>query len=140
MATCLVRMRIKDGEAAAFEAIARSLYKDSVGHEAGMIRYEYWRGQEPNSYYCLQSFDGYGDFLAHETAEHHEALAEPVMALIEDFELQWVDPVPGAAPLGTTHEHALAADAGERKRLYAGLFPLNLAGWWLGMPRDAAQP
>lgn len=138
MATCLVHMRIKDGQAAAFEAIARTLYKDSVGHEPGMIRYEYWRGQAPNSYYCLQSFDGYGDFLTHETAAHHEALAEPVMALIEEFELQWVDPVAGAAPLGTTQDHALEADASERKRLYASLFPLSLAGWWQGLPRKEA--
>ncbi|MEP6868481.1 MAG: antibiotic biosynthesis monooxygenase [Novosphingobium sp.] len=138
MATCLIHMRIKQGEAPAFEAIAKSLFRDSLAHEAGMIRYEYWRGQEPNSYYCLQSFDSYDGFLNHETAAYHEAMAEPVMALIEHFELQWVDPVQGAAPLASTQEYMPEAEMSERKKLYAGMFPLNLADWWLGLPRQEA--
>ena len=80
MATCLVHMRVKEGQAAAFEALARRLYAASTGHEPGMRRYEYWRGREPNSYYCLESFDDYAGFLAHETASYHEAAAEPINA------------------------------------------------------------
>jgi quinol monooxygenase YgiN len=138
MATCLVHMRVKDGQAAAFEAIARSLYEASTGKEPGLRRYEYWRGKTPNSYYCLESFDDHAGFLAHETAPHHEAAADPIMALIEEFELEWVDPVAGAAPLDTTHEQALSPDAGERTRLYADLFPLTLAAWWRALPRGDA--
>jgi len=129
MATCLVHMRVKEGQAAAFEALARELYEASA-HEPGMRRYEYWRGREPNTYYCLESFDAYAGFLNHETAPYHEAAAEPIMAMIEAFDLEWVDPVPGAAPLGTTNEQPLPENAGERARLYAGLFPLVLAPWW----------
>ena len=135
MATCLVHIRVKDGGAAAFEAIARGLYEDSTGKEPGLRRYEYWRGKQPNSYYCLQSFDDYVGFLAHETAPHHEAAAEPIMALIEEFELEWVDPVAGAAPLDSTHEQGLSAEAGERTRLYADLFPLNVLNWWSALRR-----
>ena len=138
MATCLAHIRVKDGKAEQFEAIARGLYEASAGHEPGMNRYEYWRGQEPGSYYCLESFDGYAGFLAHETSAHHEAAAEPIMALIADFRLEWVDPVLGAAPLGTSHEYALGVDASERERLYAEMFPLKLARWWLGLPRNEA--
>ena len=129
MATCLVHMRVKEGQAAAFEALARELYEASA-HEPAMRRYEYWRGREPNTYYCLESFDAYAGFLNHETAPYHEAAAEPIMAMIEAFDLEWVDPVPGAAPLGTTNEQPLPENAGERARLYAGLFPLVLAPWW----------
>ena len=82
MATCLVHMRVKDGQAAAFEAIARDLYEASTGKEPGLRRYEYWRGREPNSYYCLESFDDYAGFIAHEIAPHHEAVGEPIMAMI----------------------------------------------------------
>lgn len=136
MATCLVHMRVKDGQAAAFEALARELYAASTGHEPGMRRYEYWRGREPNSYYCLESFDDYAGFLAHETAPYHEAAAEPIMAMIEAFELEWVDPVVGAAPLPRSDEQSLSQDAGERARLYADMFPLALASWWRPL-RDA---
>jgi quinol monooxygenase YgiN len=138
MATCLVHIRVKDGQAAAFEAIARDLYAASTGNEPGLQRYEYWRGRRPNSYYCLESFDDFAGFLAHETAPHHEAAAEPIMALIEEFDLEWVDPVVDAAPLDSSHEQPLAPDAGERTRLYAGLFPLALASWWRALPRQSA--
>jgi len=137
MATCLVHLRVKEGQAAAFEALARELYEASA-HEPRMRRYEYWRGREPNTYYCLESFDAYAGFLNHETAPYHEAAAEPIMAMIEAFDLEWVDPVPGAAPLGTTNEQPLPENAGERARLYAGLFPLMLAPWWRELRRGKA--
>ena len=139
MATCLVHMRVKEGQAAAFEALARRLYAASTGHEPGMRRYEYWRGREPNSYYCLESFDDYAGVLAHETAPYHEAAAEPIMAMIEQFDLEWVDPVYGAAPLGISHEQELPAEAGDRTRLYAGLFPLVLASWWRKLREEPAR-
>ena len=139
MATCLAHIRVKEGKAAEFEALARSLYDASTGHEPGLIRYEYWRGQEPGSYYCFESFsNGFQGFLAHETAEHHEAAAEPIMALVADFSLEWLDPVIGAAPLGSSHEYALPSEATERERLYAEMFPLKLANWWLSLPRQEA--
>lgn len=136
MATCLVHIRVKNGCAAAFEVLARNLYEASTGKEPGLRRYEYWRGKQPNTYYCLESFDDYAGFLAHETAPHHEAAAEPIMAMIEAFELEWVDPVPGAAPLDSTHEQAIGPDAGERTRLYADLFPLTVHDWWAALPRQ----
>jgi quinol monooxygenase YgiN len=131
-------MRIRAGKAPAFEALARGLYAASTGHEPGMIRYEYWRGREPDSYYCLESFDDYAGFLAHETAPHHEAAAEPIMALIEEFDLEWVDPVAGAAALPATQGFSLAAGATERERLYAEMFPLSLAAWWLRLREPVA--
>ena len=137
MATCIAHIRVHDGKAQEFEALARELYAASTGHEQDLVRYEYWRGQEPNSYYCMESFStGFAGFLAHETSEHHEAAAAPIMALIADFRLEWVDPVVGAAPLGSSNEFALGPDATERERLYADLCPLKLANWWLGLPRE----
>lgn len=142
MATCLVHMRVKEGQEAAFEALAQQLYAASTGHEPGMRRYEYWRAREPRTYYCLESFDDYAGFLAHETAPYHEAAAEPIMAMIEAFDLEWVDPVIGAAPLGMSNEQALSEDAGDRARLYASMFPLALASWWRALrdkPAMAAE-
>jgi quinol monooxygenase YgiN len=130
MATCLVHMRVKPGAEAAFERLARSLYAASTGHEPGMLRYEYWRGEAAGTYYCLQSFDRYRAFLEHETAPHHEAAAEPIMALIEHFRLEWVDPVTDAAPLASSLAEPLPLNADERTRFYAGLFPLIERTWW----------
>ena len=135
MATLLAHIRIKPGSEAQFETTVRALYASSHASEKALRRYEYWRGKSPNCYYCLESFDDYAGFLAHETTPHHEAAAEPIMALIEAFELEWVDPVPDAAPLATTHDQPLDAGADERTRFYAGMFPLTLARWWRDLPR-----
>ena len=139
MVTALIRMRVKQGEAAAFEAMARALYDQSHRNERNLLRYEYWRGQEPDTYYCLQAFADYGSFLAHETAPYHEAAAAPIMNLIADFELQWVDPVAGAAPLDPSLQLPLAPAATEREAFYAGLFPLARASWWPAV-EGSAQP
>lgn len=138
MASSLIKMRVKAGMADEFEALARSLYADSHAHEPGLRRYEYWRGQEPNIYYCLQSFHAYRDFIAHEIAPYHEAAGEPIMALIEDFELQWIDAVEDAAPFSHSREQPLSSGASERERFYASLFPLTRAAWWPALPERPA--
>ncbi|QGN55684.1 putative quinol monooxygenase [Novosphingobium sp. Gsoil 351] len=136
MATALIRMRIKQGETVAFEAMARALYDQSHHCERALLRYEYWRGQEPGTYYCLQAFADYAGFLTYETAPYHEAAAAPIMALIADFDLQWVDPVAGAAPLNPSLEQLLASGSGDRETFYAGLFPLKRAAWWPATARS----
>ena len=56
MATLLAHITIQPGKEAKWEAIMRDMVAQTFGTEDGVIRYEYWKGQEPLSYYCLLSF------------------------------------------------------------------------------------
>jgi len=130
MATLLAHIRIKPGCVARFEAIVRDLYAASHASEPALLRYEYWRGEEPGLYYCFESFDDYAGFIAHEVGPHHEEAAQPLMDLVADFRLEWVDPLHGAAPLPETADAPPHADWGERERFYAEMFPHSVAAWW----------
>ncbi|MCU0977275.1 MAG: antibiotic biosynthesis monooxygenase [Steroidobacteraceae bacterium] len=72
MPTLLVRMQVKAGKAARYEEILRELVKDTKANEPGCLRYEYWRGAEPNAYYCLLSFTDTHAFYVHQSSEYHE--------------------------------------------------------------------
>ena len=53
MTTLLARIRIKPGCEARWEAIVQSMVRQTLANEAGVLRYEYWKGQEPNLWYSL---------------------------------------------------------------------------------------
>lgn len=138
MATILAHIAVKPGHAAAFEGIARAMYAASHGLEQGLVRYEYWRAEAAERYYCLLAFDDYRGFLDHQASAHHEAAAAPLMDLIADLRLEWLDPVPDASPLGATRQQAIAADASDIVSRYAEMFPVAIARWW--EPLRAALP
>ena len=56
MATFLAHITIVPGREAEFEAIARELHEASHANEDRLVRYEYWRGAQESTYYCLASF------------------------------------------------------------------------------------
>ena len=68
MPTLLVRMQVKAGMAARYEEILRALVADTEANEPGCLRYEYWRGAEPNAYYCLLSFENTQAFYLHQSS------------------------------------------------------------------------
>jgi len=63
MATILAHITIRAGNEAEFETIARELYSASHDGEPGLRRYEYWRGQDPRTYYTLLAFDDHRSFI-----------------------------------------------------------------------------
>src|SRR6476619_771592 len=65
MATLLAHITVKPGSEAQFERIAAEMYRRTHADEADPRRYEYWRGAERGTYYCLESFEDYLGFLAH---------------------------------------------------------------------------
>ena len=78
MSTILAHLRVKPGEEARFEGIARELYAGSQASDRGLRHYEYWRGAEPGTYYCLLAYDDHRSFVAHQTSDHHES-ASPLL-------------------------------------------------------------
>ena len=96
---------------ARFEEIARDLYRATHEREANVRRYEYWRGSTPSTYYALESFDDFPGFVAHQTSDHHEDASPALREVIEQIELEWMDPVPAAAPLVPTQTATVPPDA-----------------------------
>ncbi len=135
MATILAHIRIKPGCEAEFEQTARAMFESSHGREKALQRYEYWRSQTQGEYYCLLAFDDFIGFMAHQSSPHHEAAAEPLMAMIADLKLEWLDPVRGASPLPATQPQSLPADADALVRRYAEMMPVVMADWWAPLRR-----
>ena len=130
MATILAHIRVKPGREVEFEQTARAMFAASHGNEPALRAYEYWRSQTPGEYYCLLAFDDFLGFMAHQSSPHHEAAAAPLMDVIAELRLEWLDPVQGASPLPPTRAQPLPADAGEPVRRWAEMTPAALAGWW----------
>jgi quinol monooxygenase YgiN len=128
MATFLAKIKIVEGKEAAFEATAKEMFEATHKHEPTCRRYEYWRGREPSTYYCLESFDNYVGFMNHQASPHHEA--PDFGSMIEHMDLEWVDPIQGACDLAATEPQELPADANELMQQYAANMPIDMQAWW----------
>lgn len=129
MATLLAHIHIKPGKEAKWEAIMRDMVRQTFGTEEGVIRYEYWKGQEPLSYYCLLSFKDKWAFYHHQMSDHHEG--HDFADVLAGIRLEYIDPVEGAGGgLPHTTDPALPADAGEVMKIAQERFPLTIPAWW----------
>lgn len=130
MATILAHIQIRDGQEARFEALARTMYDATHANETGVRRYEYWRGEQPGTYYTLLAFDDHRSFITHQASDHHEDATAGLRDVIENIRLEWVDPIDGASPLPATDHQAALPDASELERRYAESYAAVVAGWW----------
>ncbi len=128
MATILAHIHVQQGKATDFEETISTLYEATHRLEPQCRRYEYWRGAEPNLYYCLLSFDDFVAFLEHQTSDHHEA--PEFGAMIESLKLEWVDPVQSASELAPTKSQQLPDNANQLMTEYAKKFAVEMQAWW----------
>jgi quinol monooxygenase YgiN len=136
VATILAHITVKAGREEEFERIARDLFVESHAHDEGLLRYEYWRGSDPSSYYSLLSFHDFRAFIAHQTSDHHE-LASPLIGdVVMGIRLEWVDPVDGASNLPRTSAQELSGDLDELTKLYARRFAVRESQWWQSLRGD----
>ncbi|MFK7919293.1 MAG: putative quinol monooxygenase [Ilumatobacter sp.] len=133
MATLLAHITVTSGSEARFEAIARELFEHTHELEAGVLRYEYWRGANERSYYSLLSFPDHHGFLVHQTSDHHEEASPAIGAVVESIRLEWVDPIATASPLPPTIAQAAPDDADELTLKYADRYAADVADWWLAL-------
>jgi hypothetical protein len=134
MATMLIRLKIKPGCESRFEEIQTDLYKKTLSLEKDVLCYEFWRGQTPGSYYCILSFKDYHSFiLHHQISAHHEAATPSLLAVFDEVDVEWVDPIQGASAFPPTNPQSLPADAPELARNYAQSFNLACADWWIAL-------
>ena len=137
MATVLCHIRVHPGKEAEFEAIGAELHRSSHALDAGLTRYEYWRGADPGTYYVLQSYEDYLGFLRHQTSDHHEVSVPGFQDTIADLRLEWVDPVQGLSPLTPTDAQPLPAGASELQASAYERFPCTAQPWWLPLRTPA---
>ena len=130
MATILAHISVKVGQETRFENLARTLFRSSHDLETGLLRYEYWRGQEVGTYYTLLSFKTYEDFLAHQMSAHHEEAAVELGEVITNLRLEWLDPVEGASDLPSATSSQLEDSTNPALRRAAELFPVRIGTWW----------
>jgi quinol monooxygenase YgiN len=131
MATLLAHITVKPGSEDRFEGIARDLYARTHAMEPGVLRYEYWRGSDPRTYYTLLSFDDHRAFIAHQTSDHHETASPAIGETVEALRLEWVDPIAEASPLPATVAQAAPDGADELTVEYTDRFAAEVADWWL---------
>jgi quinol monooxygenase YgiN len=131
MTTLLAHIRIKPGKEDKWEAIIADMVAQTFATEAGVRRYEYWKGQEPNSYYCLLSFDDKQAFYEHQMSDHHEG--HDFGEVLDGIKLEYVDPVQGSGGgLAPTRDTPLPSDASATQRTAQERFPLEIPAWWSG--------
>ncbi|MEJ6670567.1 MAG: antibiotic biosynthesis monooxygenase [Pseudomonadales bacterium] len=129
MTTLLAHITIKPGSEAEFEQIMTYMVESTLSAEDGVLRYEYFKGQKPNFYYCLLSFRDKWAFYDHQNSDHHEGV--DFGAVIESISLEYLDPVEGANPLTKTIDAPLAPHHSEAMVEAAKRYPLSIADWWL---------
>jgi quinol monooxygenase YgiN len=129
MATLLAHIKIQPGKEAKWEAIMHDMVAETFGTEDGVIRYEYWKGQEPLSYYCLLSFKDKWAFYHHQMSDHHEG--HDCADVLAGITLEYIDPVQGAGGgLPPTTDPALPDDASDTMKIAQERFPLSIPAWW----------
>ena len=129
MTTLLAHVQIKPGKEAKWEAIMDDMIKQTFATEEGVLRYEYWKAQEPNLYYCLLSFANKWAFYAHQMSPHHEG--HDFADVLAGIKLEYVDPVKDAGGgLPQTNDPALPADASDDMKTAEERFPLDIPAWW----------
>lgn len=133
MATLLAHITVKEGSEQRWEQIARDLYAATHAHEDSVLRYEYWRGSEPRTYYTLLSFNDFNAFLVHQTSDHHEEASPDIGAVVENIRLEWVDPIADAAPLPATNHQGPPPDADQLTHEYSESYAAQVADWWVSL-------
>lgn len=131
MATLLAHITVRPGAEREFERIALTLYERTHTLESGVLRYEYWRGAEPRTYYTLLAFDDHRAFIAHQTSDHHETASPELGGVVESLRLEWLDPVAGASPLPPTEMQPPVEGATDLVVVYTNRFAAAIAEWWL---------
>lgn len=131
MATLLAHITVKPGSESRFEGIARELYERTHELEPRVLRYEYWRGSDPRTYYTLLAFDDHRAFIEHQTSDHHESASPAIGETVEALRLEWIDPIEGASPLPTTAAQDAPHGADELTVAYTDRFAAEIADWWL---------
>jgi len=127
MTTILAHIEIKPGKEEKFEAIMKDMVARTLLEE-GVNRYEYYKGQKENFYYCLLSFADKWAFYRHQNSDHHEG--HDFAEVLQAIRLEYLDPVEEACPLPPTEDPPLAPDMDDGMKTAQRRYPSQIADWW----------
>ena len=128
MTTILAHIEIKPGKEAKFEAIMKDMVERTFSEENDVLRYEYFKGQKENFYYCLLSFKDKWAFYHHQNSDHHEG--HDFGEVLRNISLEYLDPVEDASPLPHTLDPPLTDDMPDGMKEAQKSYPTQIAGWW----------
>lgn len=128
MTSILAHIEIKPGTEEKFESIMKDMVARTFDEESGVLRYEYFKGQRENFYYCLLCFEDKWAFYRHQNSDHHEG--HDFAAVLQSIKLEYLDPVEEASPLPHTLDPPLTNDMDEGMKKAQGLYPTDIADWW----------
>tara|TARA_B100001996_G_scaffold278064_1_gene218571 strand:+ start:354 stop:761 length:408 start_codon:yes stop_codon:yes gene_type:complete len=131
LATFLAHIKVHEGKEKRFEEIAKDLFSSTHENEDDVVRYEYWRGSESQTYYTSASFKDYLGFLKHQVSSHHEELASELREITTEIKIEWIDPIQGASQLVETNHQTPTSELGELAASYSERMPANAQPWWL---------
>ncbi len=130
MSTLLAHVKIKQGLEDHWEEIAKRVFAATHENEDGCVRYEYWRGSAPRTYYVLLSFQSFDDFMIHQVADYHHNT--DFRDCFEDFKLEWVDPIESASPLKQSETSGKEkADESDLWNTYVRNHSNKVPEWWI---------
>lgn len=128
MTNILAHIEIHEGKEEKWEAIMRDMVSRTFEEETGVLRYEYFKGQKPNFYYCFLSFKDKWAFYQHQNSDHHEG--HDFAEVLKSISLEYLDPVGDANPLPHTEDPPLTSKMDEGMQKAQKLYPISLADWW----------
>ncbi len=127
MTTILAHIEIKTGKEEQFESIMKDMAEKTL-LEPGVLRYEYFKGQQENFYYCLLAFKDKWAFYEHQNSDHHEG--HDFADVLKNVKLEYLDPVDGASPLPHTLDPPLTEQMSEAMKTAEARYPSQIASWW----------
>ena len=137
MSSLLAHVKGVEGQEKKFEELQKELYNQSHENEDCIIRYEHYRGRDKNSYYTLLVYPTYLDFLLkHQISKHHEEAGAKFSGVIESLDLEWLDPIENAAPVGITKMQELPEGSPELAKDYIKTYPAIIQNWWLKLRNE----
>lgn len=128
MATLLCHIEINPGKEQDFEAVMKEMYRRTHAEEPNCVRYEYYRGAKPSTYYTLLSFTDRLSFLQHQVSDYHEGF--DFASMIKSLEMEWVDPVAEASPLIPTESSDIPDDVSDLIKSAAETYIIQVQSWW----------
>ena len=70
-------------------------------------------------------------FLKHQISEHHEKAGAQYDGVIEDINLEWLDPIDDAAPVGITEMQSIPEGSSDLAKEYGVSHAAEVQEWWL---------
>jgi quinol monooxygenase YgiN len=125
-------MRVHSDKTTRFEEILQDMVAQTKSREPDCLRYEYFRGAEPNTYYCMLAFTSKIAFYHHQNSSYHDGYLEEFGACFAELRLEYIDPVAaGGSAFDPTTSPALPADADGPLREAQSRYPIAVQGWWM---------